>query len=448
MATFKGKKRGQAVIFHGHVDRWSPTLEGWVVLPEASSPLRVVVLVDGKIVSKTVADLPRPDVFEAGFATDRCGFVVELGEIVTDTKSHDVALVDEKTGLELFRSSSPVYFTVRGPINHPSSVGKSSIRSITGSENAFFSSVSASGRMAILSTFRQSGAREYLTKQLIVGLTSAGYPCLVIDTSPDCALSIGNAESELVVHRNNVAYDFGSWYCGLDYIRDRSVVRSLILVNDSCYGPFDDLGPLLRRMENHSSDVVSLTDGWFGGYHLQSNFLMLKSRAIKAAALQHFFSSYEFPVLKADIVQQGEIGLSSHLLKSDLELSAMFSYQETVARFMRDREIADQDLDPRSHFPFNSIGHSWVPIEQLSQRALKDAVASGTPLNLTHAFWDLLIDMGMPFVKKDLLLKNPLGVPGLDQVGPLIKRKFGFSDFREINRDIQSRGRVPIELSI
>jgi hypothetical protein len=46
--------------------------------------------------------------------------------------------------------------------------------------------------------------------------------------------------------------------------------------------------------------------------------------------------------------------------------------------------------------------------------SLVAAVEAGRPLNPSHYFWDPLISrMGCPFLKRELLLKNPVRIPGL-----------------------------------
>ena len=52
-----------------------------------------------------------------------------------------------------------------------------------------------------------------------------------------------------------------------------------------------------------------------------------------------------------------------------------------------------------------------------------DAVNHGLPLNITHFFWDYLIaDLGCPFLKRELLAFNPMGVPFLHQWQNVIER--------------------------
>lgn len=49
---------------------------GWVVDARAAhAPVRVQLYIDDRVIGSTLADLPRPDVVRAGFASDvRCGY--------------------------------------------------------------------------------------------------------------------------------------------------------------------------------------------------------------------------------------------------------------------------------------------------------------------------------------------------------------------------------------
>ena len=47
----------------------------------------------------------------------------------------------------------------------------------------------------------------------------------------------------------------------------------LVIANDSVYGPFGPLGPLLSRMDFGAADAWGMTETWQIRYHLQSYFV-------------------------------------------------------------------------------------------------------------------------------------------------------------------------------
>jgi hypothetical protein len=85
------------------VDGLSPRgdITGWACVPEAPS-LRVTigVFADGDLVTSGVANLPRPDVGEAGFGDGGSGFALRLPERMRDGATHDFSLVAEAADAE------------------------------------------------------------------------------------------------------------------------------------------------------------------------------------------------------------------------------------------------------------------------------------------------------------------------------------------------------------
>ena len=431
----------------GHVDKWSPSLSGWVIdslIPE--SPVQLVVLVDGKMVSKVVADLERPDVEEAGFQSRNCGFLIRLDELYSDTDVHTVSLVEQSSGQEIFSSPTRICFGSRGPIISRADVGRKTVRSVFGNFELVREACQSLGQVALLSTYRPEGARQVLVRDLVKELRRVGFVVVVIDSSP--VRPDDDLAADVVVWRQNLGHDFGSWYCGLDLIENVGNLNSLLLLNDSCYGPFTSLQLLMDEILGSDSDVTSLTDGWFGGFHLQSNFLLFKNRSIAENALEQFFSEFEFPRLKADLVRLGEIGLSKYLLRNGFKIEARFSYEQVVQEFLSSLNSRSvEELTVESADRSISLPNSFENPKVAWRRSIMESILSGRPLNLTHTFWDVLLDMGMPFIKRDLLTSNPLGLPNLQKVGTLLLENFGFSSFEEINHDLRIRGQRALWLA-
>ena len=60
---------------------------------------------------------------------------------------------------------------------------------------------------------------------------------------------------------------------------------------------------------------------------------------------------------------------------------------------------------------------------------------TGQPVNATHFFWDTLIrDFRFPFLKKELLLLNPMSVPNLGDISGLLAHSdFAWEAIRELH---------------
>ena len=62
-----------------------------------------------------------------------------------------------------------------------------------------------------------------------------------------------------VIERANEGYDFYSYKVGIEQL-SLDQYDSLMLCNDSVYGPFDDLAPLFERMDESKCDFWGITE--------------------------------------------------------------------------------------------------------------------------------------------------------------------------------------------
>ena len=165
-----------------------------------------------------------------------------------------------------------------------------------------------------------------------------------------------------LIIRGNEGYDFGSWMTGLNYCRDLINQRkSVLLCNDSFWGPIRPLTGLMNRIANSQADVIGLTDNLMYEPHLQSAFLMFRSRVISCPAFWQFWDNIMCWSEKRSIVKNYEVGLSVILKKNGMTLESLYTKN-----------------------------------------------ANG---NILHAEWKSLIEeQDFPFLKVSLLRDNPHGV--------------------------------------
>jgi lipopolysaccharide biosynthesis protein len=176
-----------------------------------------------------------------------------------------------------------------------------------------------------------------------------------------------------------------------------------LLCNDSVYGPFAPLGPLLARAEPSEADVWGMTEGRNHGPHLQSYFLLLHRRAIAHPAFAAFWRDLPYLNDKFAVVEAGELGLSRALAAAGLRLRALFPYTQAEACF---RAAARSDRP--------------------GERAMLRALDRGRALNPTHHFWRALIaDLGLPLIKRELLALNPAGLDDIDDWQQIVEARFG-----------------------
>lgn len=215
----------------------------------------------------------------------------------------------------------------------------------------------------------------------------------------------------LVIRRDNVGYDFGAYKEGIEAIPDLAALDALLLANDSVYGPLNHLASLLDRMGPEDADVWGASDSWEMSFHLQSYFLLFHRAALAAPAFAAFWKRLRYVQSKTWIVRKYEIGLTRALRRAGLRCRAAFPYRQAAAALIEavvERNIAgDSQMDPVRKTFIQQVFHT---------------VNAGVPLNGTHFFWDYLIaQMSFPFLKRDLLQKNPARIPLLNYWEQVVK---------------------------
>ncbi|WP_337372251.1 rhamnan synthesis F family protein [Megasphaera sp.] len=116
--------------------------------------------------------------------------------------------------------------------------------------------------------------------------------------------------------RHHGGYDFGSWRRGLIYLREHQLLNdfdSLILANDSCYGPVYPFADLLDKMKTSASDFWGLVDSTDGCYHILSFFYYFKKKVFTDPYFLDFFLKLPKKMKFEDAWVKGEKGFTIYL---------------------------------------------------------------------------------------------------------------------------------------
>jgi lipopolysaccharide biosynthesis protein len=249
-------------------------------------------------------------------------------------------------------------------------------------------------KVALLAHYQRQGRFFGYVQYYARALERAGFAVIVISNSPriDAAsLSQILPHSAAVVLRKNIGLDFGAWRDGL------TLVPNLALL-DTLFGPFRDVASDIRRCDFSAADVWGMTDSYDGRYHLQSYFLIFGRAAIANRCFSQFWERLPHVSHKGTVIRYGEIGLTQKLLAAGLRVRALFPYSRMSEAVVERFAVAD-----------DSKAHSLLADyrEHLLAR-----INAGSPLNPTHFFWDYLItDADFPFLKRELIEKNPMKIP-------------------------------------
>lgn len=205
-----------------------------------------------------------------------------------------------------------------------------------------------------------------------------------------------------VIYRENIGYDFGSWQIGLKLISSMvSNINHVLLANDSVYGPIFDMDVLFNDYSESQSDFYGASDSYQTGYyHIQSYFMIISNKVLNSTTWLKFWDNLKNYHRKDDIIVNFEIGLSMVLMVNGFNLN---SYCKS--------NISINDAILKEHI--------------YSSQLMK----SSSDYNLTHVLWDFMIsEYNFPFIKKELIEKNPLRLKTLQGLSKVIN---------ETNYDIQ-----------
>lgn len=222
-----------------------------------------------------------------------------------------------------------------------------------------------------------------------------------------------------VLIRRNIGYDFGAWRDALDTLGlPRAETRAIYLVNDSVYGPFTDLAPLLDPIDFTQADIWGVTESWQHHYHLQSFFLACGGNAIRSRAWRRFWGSVRPIPCKDWVIRHCEIGFTRALARDGITTAAVFPNETLLdqAELERlERVVAADDLAEGQDVRLRAEAvHAG--------RILHYAQQEPVPLNPSIDLWRQLLQAGYPFVKRELLLRNPTGISDVFEWEEVVSR--------------------------
>jgi hypothetical protein len=209
----------------------------------------------------------------------------------------------------------------------------------------------------------------------------------------------------LMVQRENFGRDFGAWRDLMPEVRRRwPQPVELMLANDSVLGPIFPLAPIIEAMRAGGDGLFGLTESLQGGPHLQSYLLLARGETV-VQDLMAFLLRLYVSHSKWLLVQTGEIRLARRMLQRGHRVAAVFGYDRLARAAVADpaerrRLIGSnaklRDLDRMGADQASALLHEW-------------------PLNPTQHLWHVLATkFGDPFVKTELVLRNPGRLPGVD----------------------------------
>lgn len=142
----------------------------------------------------------------------------------------------------------------------------------------------------------------------------------------DAALPEEILQADGLIIRKNHGWDFAAWATALASLPGLWTAKSLVLTNDSVYGPISDqkLNKVVDRFLNGESDIFALTDSYENRHHLMSYFIGLKNDALSAPTVRNYWKSVNSYKDKNHVIHQYELSTHDHYLKSGLKVDVAF----------------------------------------------------------------------------------------------------------------------------
>ncbi|KQV80222.1 hypothetical protein ASD15_15245 [Massilia sp. Root351] len=270
------------------------------------------------------------------------------------------------------------------------------------------------GKLAIFCSYFEQPFFSAYHERMLESLRKSGYWILCVHSlAEDMPQPAAPRQADGYLVKKNHGYDFGSWLAGIHFLQEfLPGLEHMVLINDSVLGPFNDLAGLFGNMEADPADFWGLIDSFQTNYHLQSFCLGFKKRILQSSFFTSFCSSFSFSDDKGVVIQEGELSLTRKLTQQGFLPATAFKYEDVASHWVKKwrGELHGKKPD-RNAAP--DLARSRL-------LALIEDVEAGIPMNPTHLFWDSLIELGFPFIKRELLFKNPMNLPNLHLAKRLI----------------------------
>ncbi len=238
-----------------------------------------------------------------------------------------------------------------------------------------------SGRVLIYVSFdAHSEIRPPVIEQL-EAFQRLGYQTIFVSTSPQLGPSQLDSlrnSCHMVIHRKNLGYDFCSWKLGYQALStDRGAIESLILMNDSCFGPSFDLQNVLQQMRQAPGAVFGITKSYEIDEYIQSYFFHFGKDLLRTALVDRFFDRIRILNSKWAIVRYFEIGSSRFFRRRRVPLLALVDPREPrIAEIMKRHSQTDPVVDPVGKI-WNELGIS--PFYKRSNLAREESEKRSDP---------------------------------------------------------------------
>lgn len=135
-----------------------------------------------------------------------------------------------------------------------------------------------------------------------------------------------------LVYRANVGFDFGAWADAFRLFPSLWSADSVLLVNDSIFGPFGDFHAVIERAYALPADIVGMTESYQFTHHIQSYFTLLRAPALRNDGVRRTWQSMENLRTKDEVIMRHELEMRARYAAAGLACTVLFEVERSYPR--------------------------------------------------------------------------------------------------------------------
>ncbi|TAG26374.1 MAG: hypothetical protein EAZ37_09145 [Burkholderiales bacterium] len=280
-----------------------------------------------------------------------------------------------------------------------------------------------SKKVAIVAAYSTDDQVNECQKWLLKYLREQGYYVVLALALPDeCVqhrpISLAGLCHAFLVRRN-VGYDFGSWaHAWLRWGGLFKTASQVLFVNDSIVGPVVP-GNFLAEFDALDYDLCGVTESFQHTWHVQSYFWRVAPSVLAGAHLDEFFlCRHAVAASKDEAIKNYEVAMAKYFhangfkvgvwaASSSIRSLAFDAFQQTLQHRLAIKSLV-----------YQNSALATAMTSHVAEKAMPylAALLSDQHQNPAQHFWKGLIELGFPFIKKELLTKNPVQYPFVDEL--------------------------------
>lgn len=138
-----------------------------------------------------------------------------------------------------------------------------------------------------------------------------------------------------IIEKENIMPDFSAWKIGLELNDYGMNCDSVLLANDSVFGPLFNLKDCVNEMQARKSDFWGMTDSFSLKYHLQSYFLLFNQSVISSKSWVDFWKKLKTYTDKKVVIYRYETQFTDYLLKRGFTSDSFIKYTDFEEEILR-----------------------------------------------------------------------------------------------------------------